>query len=103
MGLYNRLLQMLMVHLVISATACTSFVTRIFHATVSPSIPFLEVLLGNMEETPKTPRSLPVLPLSVIKKLPKAELHLHLDGSVRVSTLLDLAEEQVPALDLNFH
>ena len=31
---------------------------------------------------------------SVIKRLPKAELHCHLDGSLRISTILDLAEKQ---------
>ena len=34
------------------------------------------------------------LPLSVFQKLPKADLHVHLDGSLRISTLLELAEEQ---------
>lgn len=40
------------------------------------------------------PRSKP-LSLDTIKSLPKAELHQHLDGSVRTSTILDLAYEQV--------
>ena len=29
-----------------------------------------------------------------INRLPKAELHCHLDGSLRISTMLDLAEKQ---------
>jgi len=29
----------------------------------------------------------------IIKKLPKAELHCHLDGSLRVKTIIELAED----------
>lgn len=34
------------------------------------------------------------LPLAFFEKLPKTDLHVHLDGSLRLSTLLDLAREQ---------
>ncbi len=34
------------------------------------------------------------LPLSFFERLPKADLHVHLDGSLRISTILELAEEQ---------
>ncbi len=34
------------------------------------------------------------LPLELIQKLPKTDLHVHLDGSLRLSTILDLAQRQ---------
>jgi adenosine deaminase len=40
--------------------------------------------------------------LEVIQKLPKTDLHVHLDGSLRLSTIIDLAERQrveLPAKD----
>jgi adenosine deaminase len=42
--------------------------------------------------------------LELIEKLPKADLHVHLDGSLRLSTILDLAERErvdLPANDLD--
>ena len=42
------------------------------------------------------------IPLEIIEKLPKTDLHVHLDGSLRLSTILDLAERQrveLPAKD----
>ena len=42
------------------------------------------------------------IPLDVIEKLPKTDLHVHLDGSLRLSTILELAEKQrveLPAHD----
>ena len=42
------------------------------------------------------------LPLEIIEKLPKTDLHVHLDGSLRLSTILDLAEKgriELPARD----
>jgi adenosine deaminase len=34
------------------------------------------------------------LSLELIEKLPKTDLHCHLDGSLRLSTILDLAQKQ---------
>jgi adenosine deaminase len=42
------------------------------------------------------------IPLEVIEKLPKTDLHVHLDGSLRLSTILELAERgriELPAKD----
>jgi adenosine deaminase len=42
------------------------------------------------------------LPLEFFQKLPKADLHVHLDGSLRLSTILDLAEQnsvELPTMD----
>jgi adenosine deaminase len=36
----------------------------------------------------------PTLTRALLKRLPKAELHVHLDGSLRPQTLLDLAKDQ---------
>ena len=44
------------------------------------------------------------LPLSFIEKLPKTDLHVHLDGSLRLETILDLAEKSrvsIPASDVD--
>jgi adenosine deaminase len=43
------------------------------------------------------------LPLSFFERLPKTDLHVHLDGSLRLGTILELAAEQgvqLPATDL---
>jgi len=44
------------------------------------------------------------LPLSVFEHLPKTDLHVHLDGSLRLETVLDLAKEEgvtLPATDVD--
>ena len=38
------------------------------------------------------------IPRELLKDIPKADLHVHLDGSLRVSTLIDLAKKQNIAL-----
>src|SRR5262250_2669431 len=48
------------------------------------------------------PQTGPLIPLEVVEKLPKADLHVHLDGSLRLSTILDLADKgriELPARD----
>ena len=43
-----------------------------------------------------------IIPLEVIERLPKTDLHVHLDGSLRLTTILDLAERErieLPAKD----
>jgi adenosine deaminase len=48
------------------------------------------------------PQTSPTIPLEVIEKLPKTDLHVHLDGSLRLSTILELADKQrveLPARD----
>jgi adenosine deaminase len=42
------------------------------------------------------------LPLEFFQKLPKSDLHVHLDGSLRLSTIIELAKEggvELPSLD----
>ncbi len=34
------------------------------------------------------------IPIDIIEKMPKTDLHCHLDGSVRIDTILDLAKKQ---------
>ena len=34
------------------------------------------------------------IPIEILKELPKTDLHVHLDGSLRISTLIDLARKQ---------
>lgn len=44
-----------------------------------------------------------VVPLEVFEALPKTDLHVHLDGSLRLQTILELAQEQgveLPANDI---
>ncbi len=35
-----------------------------------------------------------VLPIELIHKMPKTDLHVHLDGSLRIDTIIDLAKQQ---------
>src|SRR5881227_305724 len=41
------------------------------------------------------------IPLETIEKLPKTDLHVHLDGSLRLTTILDLAQKQRIELPAN--
>jgi adenosine deaminase len=49
-------------------------------------------------------RTLTRVPFEVFHQLPKADLHVHLDGSLRLETILDLAEKagvRLPASDVD--
>jgi adenosine deaminase len=50
------------------------------------------------------PEAAEQVPIEVFQKLPKTDLHVHLDGSLRLETILDLAEQQavkLPADDVD--
>jgi len=57
----------------------------------------MAVLTRRMGPTTRNGRAAPI-ERELLRRLPKAELHCHLDGSVRPSTLLDLAGEYGVAL-----
>src|SRR3954464_9830038 len=44
-----------------------------------------------MISSPMPTSALQTIPLAVIEKLPKTDLHVHLDGSLRLRTILELA------------
>jgi adenosine deaminase len=44
-----------------------------------------------------------VFPREFLKRIPKTDLHVHLDGSLRVSTLLELAEKDGLLAQLPYH
>jgi adenosine deaminase len=51
---------------------------------------------------PNSPRSTEhVVPFEVFEKLPKTDLHVHLDGSLRPATILELARQQGVDLGIN--
>jgi len=50
--------------------------------------------LGDRAGGPETPKTHQKLTLEDFRRLPKTDLHVHLDGSLRPSTILELAEQQ---------
>lgn len=64
-------------------------VLRLQMYEMEPSTPLYHLkIVGTMKQ--KTPE----LTYDLVKKLPKAELHCHLDGSLRVETILDIAAKE---------
>jgi adenosine deaminase len=54
------------------------------------------------EPADPTPRPDKILPLSFFEQLPKTDLHVHLDGSLRLETIIELAREkniELPSMD----
>jgi adenosine deaminase len=50
------------------------------------------------------PRPLTAVPFEIFRALPKTDLHVHLDGSLRLETILDIAEKEriaLPAQDVD--
>jgi adenosine deaminase len=47
-----------------------------------------------VKTTPEEPVELPAVTPELLRALPKTDLHCHLDGSLRLATILDLAERQ---------
>eukprot|EP01116_Phalansterium_solitarium_P019228 TRINITY_DN5309_c0_g1_i1.p1 TRINITY_DN5309_c0_g1~~TRINITY_DN5309_c0_g1_i1.p1 ORF type:complete len:847 (-),score=257.76 TRINITY_DN5309_c0_g1_i1:93-2633(-) len=77
-----------------------AFTARAFESALKrkPSSLFCQRALASQFRLKSTHKK---LTLDVIKQLPKAELHLHLDGSLRISTILELAKEQGITLPAN--
>ena len=47
-----------------------------------------------MLQFPMADLSSELLPLELFESLPKTDLHVHLDGSLRLETILDFAREE---------
>ena len=54
-----------------------------------------------LTESPIPPGPLPAVSMELLRALPKTDLHCHLDGSLRIGTILELAEQQEVALPAN--
>jgi len=64
------------------------------HCTLHSSTSSLSLSGKHGVKTAPSPSTKTKLTLDILRKLPKAELHRHLDGSVRVETIIELAKEQ---------
>lgn len=58
--------------------------------------------MAESHPSPQSPNPQAAVPLEVFQALPKTDLHVHLDGSLRLTTILELAEAdgiELPAKD----
>ena len=58
-------------------------------------------LIGNDKSLTSQPE--PTLPLSIFQAMPKVDLHRHLEGSLRLATMIDIARAYGVTLPITAH